>query len=434
MFKRALKNQLSSLQQSSRLDQTLLQSLQQHTLYAEYDVHARLLSISEVFAQKLGQTQEQLIGRKHQQLCHIDAPAGPDNRLLWQAVAQGKSQQLKADYGRGTSQLWLDSTFIPVSDQGEVIKVIQLATDVTEQHLQSAQQNGVVDALNRSMAVIEFTPEGEVLHANSNFLNAVGYRLEEITGRHHEMFCTAEFYQNYPDFWRELAAGAFKSGRFERRTAAGQVLWLEATYNPVFDTSGRVYKVVKFASDITAQVQHNETIADAARVAKVSATSTLNTSVEGSHILDTALENSTAINQQVEDTVKLISQLNEQSGQIKAIVSTISAIAEQTNLLALNAAIEAARAGDLGRGFAVVADEVRQLAARTSQSTTEIEQVVKHNQQLTQAITTQIESVSQSVQSGSELNQKVAKAIEQIHQGAQKVSQTVAGLALEEQR
>lgn len=433
MFNRALKAQLTDLSQRARADELLLTSLKHHLLYAEYSPEGKLLEISGPLATRLGGQPNQLIGRYHRQLCTPEQIARLDSRSLWHSLTQGKAQQLCLAHQSGESTVWLDAQFVPIREGSKVIKVVQLCTDVTQAHEQNVQRAGVIDALERSMAVIEFTPKGVILKANDNFLKVVNYRAADIEGKNHEIFCTPEFYRQQPDFWRELAAGSFKSGRFERRSSTGEVIWLEATYNPIYNEAGKVEKVVKFASDITARVQHGERVAEAARVAQQSAQQTSATAVEGSQMLNTALENFEAIDKQVNETVQLIQQLNEQSSQIKAIVSTISAIADQTNLLALNAAIEAARAGDLGRGFAVVADEVRQLAARTTQSTSQIEQVVKHNQALTQAITGQVESVSQSVDSGSLLNGQVAEVIEKINAGAVKVSHTVAELSLENQ-
>ncbi|MGL5709194.1 MAG: methyl-accepting chemotaxis protein, partial [Aeromonas sp.] len=128
--------------------------------------------------------------------------------------------------------------------------------------------------------------------------------------------------------------------------------------------------------------------------------------------------------------INMIGQLNEQSKNIEAIVSTISSIAGQTNLLALNAAIEAARAGDQGRGFAVVADEVRQLAARTSFSTGEIASVVQKNRELTAQITSNIDEVATSAQRGKEQIGEVSGVMGQIEQGAINVTETVSNLAI----
>ncbi|MCX4102563.1 methyl-accepting chemotaxis protein [Aeromonas hydrophila] len=132
----------------------------------------------------------------------------------------------------------------------------------------------------------------------------------------------------------------------------------------------------------------------------------------------------------MDKTILLINQLNEQSKNIEAIVSTISSIADQTNLLALNAAIEAARAGDQGRGFAVVADEVRQLAARTSLSTDEIAKVVQQNRELTAKVTDDMARVAGSAELGKQQIDKVNEVMAEIREEANNVSATVSSLSI----
>ncbi len=142
------------------------------------------------------------------------------------------------------------------------------------------------------------------------------------------------------------------------------------------------------------------------------------------------VDTSSLISEQVDKTILLINQLNEQSKSIEAIVSTISSIADQTNLLALNAAIEAARAGDQGRGFAVVADEVRQLAARTSLSTDEIAKVVQKNRELTAKVTDDMARVAGSAELGKQQIDKVNEVMAEIREEANNVSATVSSLSI----
>ena len=283
-------------------------------------------------------------------------------------------------------------------------------------------------ALDKSLAVIEFTPDGEIITANSNFLAAVGYSLAQIKGKHHRIFCTDAFYKQNPNFWLELGRGEFKSGQFDRLDSQGRVIWLEATYNPIFDEQGKVAKVVKFASDITERVEQNQAVRQAAEVASSTSEETAAIAEQGMGSLQAAVDTSARIAAQVADATALIGELNAQSKHIEEIVATISAIADQTNLLALNAAIEAARAGDQGRGFAVVADEVRQLAARTSKSTSQIAEVVQRNRELTRKVTETIDSVSVTAEEGSERTRQVSSIMEEIHQGAENVCRTTSGL------
>ena len=130
---------------------------------------------------------------------------------------------------------------MPIKDeQGKVYRVVKLAFDVTAQHNESASQNAVFTALNRSQAVIEFTPDGTITNANQNFLNAMDCKLEQIKGKQHNIFCDENFYRDNPNFWRNLANGNYQTGRFLRRSLSGRSVWLEATYNPILDGQGKV--------------------------------------------------------------------------------------------------------------------------------------------------------------------------------------------------
>jgi methyl-accepting chemotaxis protein len=167
--------------------------------------------------------------------------------------------------------VWLEATYAPVLDaQGAVESYLKLAADITPQVEAEASQRARLNAINRAMAVIEFTPDGTVVDANDNFLATLGYRLEDIKGRHHRMFCDSQFAQSaeYQHHWQQLARGEFFTGQIKRIAKDGSVRWLEASYNPVFGTDGKtVTSVIKFASDITARVQAQRKESESARFA-----------------------------------------------------------------------------------------------------------------------------------------------------------------------
>ncbi|MFQ2513109.1 methyl-accepting chemotaxis protein [Aeromonas caviae] len=431
MFNQKLKAQLQACQTRLDEEQGIIEAIKAGAATVIFSPEGIIQEASTPFLALMGYGAAELIGQPHSQLCPRAWGESGDYRQFWRRLAQGEVQSGTFErVNRQGETRWLEATYFPVKHQGRVTRVFKIASDVTEQHQRLERLEALTEALDRSRAMIEFTPNGDILHANANFLSVMGYTLGEIAGRHHRIFCDETFLREQPRFWEELARGQFKSGLFMRHNSRGQAVWLEATYNPIRDGSGKVVRVVKFASDITARIEQNHATREAARLAHSTAQETLHSAEEGAGLLRAVVQTSSLIASQVDEAIALIGQLNEQSRSIEAIVSTISAIADQTNLLALNAAIEAARAGEQGRGFAVVADEVRQLAARTSLSTDEIAKVVQKNRELTARVTDDMAGVAGSAELGKQQIAGVDKLMSEIHQEADRVSQTVSALSI----
>ncbi|MGY3864589.1 methyl-accepting chemotaxis protein [Aeromonas bivalvium] len=431
MFNHKLKGQLQACQ--TRLDeaQSIVEAIQGGAATILFSPDGEILEASPSFLALMGYGTGELPGRHHSLLCPRGMDKPGDEQQFWRRLAQGQPQSgiFERVNQRGETR-WLEASYFPVQQQGRVARVLKIARDVTARHQRLQRLEALAQALDCSQAIIEFTPGGEILDANANFLDTMGYRLSELVGKHHRIFCDEAFWREQPHFWEELARGQFKSGLFMRYNSRGDAIWLEATYNPIRDEGGKVVRVVKFASDITARIHQSHATREAARLAHSTAQETLHSAEEGAGLLRAVVDTSSLIATRVDETSALIAQLNEQSRSIEAIVSTISAIADQTNLLALNAAIEAARAGEQGRGFAVVADEVRQLAARTSLSTDEIARVVQKNRELTARVTEDMAGVAGSAELGKQQIAGVDRLMTEIRQEASRVSQTVSALSL----
>ncbi|MCG9774707.1 methyl-accepting chemotaxis protein, partial [Vibrio diabolicus] len=341
-------------------------------------------------------------------------------KVFW----NGAMQVLK---GNG-EEAWLRTVIQPVlNEHQEIESFFVFASELTRTIKASREQEDMLNALSRSMAVIEFTLDGNVLKANDNFLSTMGYTLDQIKGKHHRMFCDQEEAgsEAYREFWQRLAKGQFASDRFKRVNRYGEEVWLEASYNPIHNDRGELYKVVKFATDITQQVMQEQQMAQAAQLANEVSQETGTQTLLGQQVIGSTLEKVQTLSDQMQQANTAIDELKAHSSRISELVNSISGIADQTNLLALNAAIEAARAGEHGRGFAVVADEVRQLATRTNATTDEIVTMVTENLERTDNAVQLIAKCQKEALDTLELSEKAGNVMNEIQDGASRVVEAV---------
>ncbi len=407
----------------------LFSAMQTSLSIIEFTPDGVITNINDNFSHVTGYSASELIGKHHQILCDDADVSSPQYKDFWKKLNQGEyfnGEVLRRD--KNGNELWLEANYFPVKNtDNKVTKVIKIANDVTERVKHSRSNENLLSAINRSMAVIEFDMQGHVTHANQNFLSLMGYTLEEIKGQHHRIFCESEYVKSpeYTHLWEQLNEGRFIADNFKRINKYQSPVWLEASYNPVFNADGKPYRVIKFATDITEKVLRSEEEKTAANTAYTVSLETEKLSSEGEDIIFKTIDKLQDLKQQFSHSSIELEQLGAETAQISFIVKTISDITEQTNLLALNAAIEAARAGDSGRGFAVVADEVRSLATRTSQSTAEIATMINKIQSKSDSVIKSMSGSMSGVESGVDLANNAGSTISQIRSGAQRVVEVV---------
>ncbi len=383
----------------------------------EFELDGTILDANANFLAAVGYRLDEIRGRHHSMFVDAATRDSADYRAFWDSLRAGnfKAAQFRR-IAKGGREIWIESSYNPlIGRDGKPFGIVQyananfivkFATDITRQKAEDAESAGQVAAIRKAQAVISFTLDGVILDANENFLNAVGYTLDEIRGRHHEIFVDAATRgsADYGAFWAALKRGEFQAAQYRRLGKGGREIWIQASYNPILDASGRPYKVVKFATDITAQIRLLETLRRMIDTNFLEIDQAVGrTSEESARALEAAtrtrdsVQGMAAATEELAASVAEISQMmsNSQSATDTALESTqaagsfatrlseatvamggiiglINTIAGQINLLALNATIESARAGEAGRGFAVVAQEVKNLANQAAKATEQI--------------------------------------------------------------
>ncbi|MBW2287866.1 MAG: PAS domain S-box protein [Deltaproteobacteria bacterium] len=232
------------------------QALDRVQAIIEFELDGTVVTANENFLGIFGYELDEVVGKHHRIFCDPGYVETPEYAAFWQKLGRGEydAGEFKR-LAKGGKEIWLQSSYNPVFDKdGEPIRVVKFATDVTAAKLETAEFQGKIHAIDRAQAVIEFELDGTVITANENFLATFGYSLDEISGKHHRIFCDPGYVETpeYVAFWQKLGRGEYDTGEFKRLAKGGKEIWLQASYNPIFDADGKPVKVVKFAADVTA--------------------------------------------------------------------------------------------------------------------------------------------------------------------------------------
>ncbi|MEN5160484.1 methyl-accepting chemotaxis protein [Achromobacter spanius] len=342
----------------------------------EFDLNGQILTANQNFLDTMGYALDEIQGQHHRMFIAPQERGSPQYAAFWERLGQGahdsgRYRRIRKD----GSDVWLQASYNPIFDKrGQPMKVVKYATDITEQQHRQADSEGQLAAISKVQAIIEFELDGTIVRANELFLNAVGYRADEVLGRHHSMFVPADEARStaYKDFWRRLRNGEHDTGQYMRLGKGGRQVWIEASYNPIFDAQGRPFKVVKFATDITKRFTAAQTL----QVAVQGLTENAERARQANSLAQDASRVAETGGDTMRHVVATMEAITGSSRRISEIIGVMDGIAFQTNILALNAAVEAARAGEHGKGFAVVASEVRNLAQSSAAAAKEIKALI----------------------------------------------------------
>jgi methyl-accepting chemotaxis protein len=416
----------------------------------EFDLDGRILDANSIFLSSFGYRLDEVRGQHHRMFMRPEDSASAAYTAFWDDLRGG--MQRSGEFTRvakSGSLVSIQGSYSPVRGSGgKPTRIVKLALDMTEEKGKLALLDGQIAALNRSQAVIRFDLDGTIVDANDNFLSTMGYTLDEVRGRHHRMFMSADEADapGYAAFWRALREGRFQSGEFRRLGKGNRDVWIFGAYNPILDAHGVPCAVVKFAADVTADVRARqkrvegqraidadiasitEAMADVTRQVEETAEAAGSTAnnvqavAAGSEEFSASIEElsrhavqaKSASDEAVgrgEEAGAIVAGLTGAAERIGAAVNIIRSIADQTNLLALNATIEAARAGAAGRGFAVVASEVKALANQSGRATEEISAQILSVQAETARAVDAIEMICRTIGRLSEISLSVSSAV-----------------------
>ena len=386
----------------------------------EFNLDGTIITANENFLTAVGYGLSEIQGRHHSMFVEPQERDGNAYRDFWARLARGEYQA--AEYkrvGKGGREIWILASYNPIFNElGKPFKVVKFATDVTQQKLRAADSDGQMEAIRKSQAVIEFRMDGNIITANQNFLNTLGYSLDEIRDRHHSMFVDPAERASaaYGEFWASLNRGIYQAAEYKRLGKGGREIWIQASYNPILDLNGKPFKVVKYATDITVQATARMK-AERARslIESVAAGSEeMNASIrEISETMVKSRQTAEAAVSQVESADVQAQRLTSAAHAMGGIVGLIGDITGQINLLALNATIESARAGEAGRGFAVVASEVKNLANQAKQATDKISSEIEALNGISGDVVSALVTIKQAIEHVNEFVTSTAAAVEE---------------------
>jgi len=399
-----------------------LEAIDMNFATIEFTPTGRILSANKIFLDTVGYSLEEILGKHHGIFCSEELRESKEYKNFWKNLAEGKSESGEfLRFSKSGSPIWLTAFYTPVRDKsGKVIKVIKFAQNTTEEKKRNVEFEGKINAISKSQAVIEFNLDGTIITANENFLNAMGYELHEIVGKHHRIFADINYghSKEYKEFWQKLNAGEFQSGEFRRMNKFGEEVWINATYNPILSINGQVIKVVKFATIITDSKKRANLISTAVKnlndaikgITEVYQSTQIATdkakgyAQDGEKVIIKALDQIEAVRNVLEQSSSSLESLKGTAFEANNIIKVVNEISYKTELLALNASIEAARAGSAGKGFAVVAEEVGRLSEKTQSAIGQVEQILTRIQK-------DVEGVSQGLSHGTQSSTSAVNSV-----------------------
>ena len=419
----------------------------------EFTADGILTHANKKFCDIVGYRLSEIQNRHHRIFVHKDYANSNAYQKFWRNLAAGEYFQDEYQcFGKNNKEIWLQASYNPILDEnGKVQKIVTSATDVTKQKQHNIYHTSQIQSLKTALVMVEYSPDGIILDANENFCTLLGYRLFEVKGQQHSVFFDKDsiFNLEYNDFWQALLSGQYMQGQYKYHGNDEKEIWLQSSYNPIFDMNGDVISIVEYAMDITDKVtthnenniiiqkaistieklsnsilirnnmlsQHNDQLSDTDTKLSENIKNALSEDVI--HHISGVYQHAEENKEVMDQAIHAMEMLEKNAERINTIVNIVDTIASQTNLLALNASIEAAKAGDVGKNFSVVASEVHSLASQCFGAASDIKKVTTiSNAQIADSVS---------------LVRKSAMALMNIVQSVNDISNTISNMSYQAQ-
>ena len=378
----------------------------------EFTLDGKILHANENFLKALGYTLPEIQGQHHSLFVEPAYRSSPEYKAFWDKLGRGEydAAQYKR-IGKGGKEVWIEASYNPIFDKrGRPYKVVKFAIDITAQKLQTADYESQLAAIDKAQAVIAFALDGTIITANKNFLDTLGYTLEEVKGKHHSIFVEPAYRSSpeYKAFWEKLGRGEYDAAQYKRIGKGGKEVWIQASYNPIFDASGRPYKVVKYATDITAQVkaaqmtqiavQHVQAVVDATR--------------------NNDLTQRVPLDGKTGEIATLCSGVND---IVTAMTNIINSLHQASSTIAAASAEISTASQDLAQRTESQAASIEETAA----SMHEITATVKQNADNAQAANQLAAAARDTAEKGGSVVSDAVNAVSQIEESARKISDII---------
>ncbi|MDP9014980.1 MAG: methyl-accepting chemotaxis protein [Pseudomonadota bacterium] len=364
----------------------------------EFGLDGTILTANDNFLGALGYTLSEVRGKHHSLFVDPAYRQSAEYRAFWAKLGRGEYEAgVYKRLGKGGKEVWIQATYNPILDSnGRPFKVVKFATDVTEQRMRLADYEGQIAAIGQAQGVIEFELDGTIRTANANFLNVLGYSLDEIQGRHHSLFVTPTYRDSaeYRAFWDKLGRGEHEAAQYLRIGKGGREVWIQASYNPIFDLNGKPYKVVKYATDVTAQVVKSQQLQAAVK------------------------ETQEAVKSAVEGDLLARIPTQGKSGEVEALCRGINTLLEATMMLITSVKNSA---HEVQSGAEEISKGNMDLSQRTEEQAASLEKTAASMEQMTS-------SVQQTADNAGQANQLAVAARQQAEKGGTIVGSAVTAM------